>query len=152
MSNNITETLPSTKECKPLSKSTMTQPESQQRLSVSDKARLSSMVTLCFQGLNNYGKEPEALPYMMGLFEMVLDKYPIDKIEEAFKVYLAKNSIIPTPSDILMIISRANKSLLNRDIYQAYSNIKIENRSWLQKRYREDYESFYTSQEMQNNV
>ena len=66
--------------------------------------RLTSLLLVCFDALNVYGKEPEQLGNITKLFQLVLGRFSIADVENAFAVYLQKNSVMPTPADIVKII------------------------------------------------
>lgn len=66
--------------------------------------RLGSLLSICYDSLDTYGKKPEQLVNSSRLFKMVLADYSIEQIEEAFKIYLKKNSVMPKPADIVQII------------------------------------------------
>lgn len=59
---------------------------------------------ICFDTLNVYGKEPEQLANITKLFQLVLGRFHISQVEGAFAQYLATNSTMPTPADIVKII------------------------------------------------
>ena len=51
-----------------------------------------------------YGKEPEQLESLTRMFKRVLGRFSWQEIEQAFDQYLAHNTEMPTPADIVKII------------------------------------------------
>lgn len=68
------------------------------------QSRLTSLLLVCFDGLNVYGKEPEQLGNITKLFQLVLGGFKISDVETAFAQYLESNTNMPTPADIVKII------------------------------------------------
>lgn len=64
---------------------------------------------MCFDTLNNYGKEPEQEANAIKLFKLMLGKYNIWETQEAFYAYLEKSSKVPTPADIIKNIEEARQ-------------------------------------------
>lgn len=100
------------------------------------------MIFQCFQSLNVYGKEPEALENVVSIFTLVLADYPMEKIRQAFGYYLKFNDQMPTPSAIVNIIERGNKPPLERSVYIAISKKPAEEREKEDWQYLREYEKF----------
>ena len=77
------------------------------------------MVAQCFNGLNVYGKQPEQLVDLVRLFNFVLADYSATEIIPAFRLFLSRNSRMPTPADIAAIIRRGGKPPLDQAVYIA---------------------------------
>lgn len=80
---------------------------------------MAEMVAQCFNGLNVYGKEADQLADTVKLFMFVLADYPAESILPAFKVFLDRNTRMPTPADIAAIIRRNGKPPLDQTVYVA---------------------------------
>lgn len=93
------------------------------------RGQLAVMVSQCFDALNIYGKEPEQVENIVAIFNLVLAEYSIKQIEDAFKTYLSRNSNMPTPADIAMLIRRGGKPPLQATVYTALCQ-KRERTSW----------------------
>ena len=59
----------------------------------------------CYNTLNLYGKQPEQLESYGRVFQMVLAEYKFSSIKEAFVRYLKNGTTLPTPADIIKLIS-----------------------------------------------
>ena len=53
------------------------------------------------------------------MFRLVLADYGMDKITDAFRVWLKRSNEMPTPADIAGIIDRHGKPPLERAVYVA---------------------------------
>jgi len=112
------------------------------------KAELSVLLLQCYDGLKTYGKEPEQLKGLNGLFQVILADYPMDKIREAIVYYLNTNSGMPDPGDIVQIIMRGNKPPFKGSVYVRLSQKRQEfpedmtHEEW---EYIKDYEKFIVS-------
>ena len=62
------------------------------------------LLTLCFNGLNTYGKEPEQLEDLAQLFQFKLERFTWKQVKQAFNVYTDLKPTMPAPSDIISII------------------------------------------------
>ena len=71
---------------------------------ITARRRLTSLLLVCFDTLDNFGKEPEQLANMEKVFQMVLGRFTIEEVEDAFMVYLGRETVIPKPADIVKII------------------------------------------------
>lgn len=69
-----------------------------------DQSRLTSLLLICFDTLDTFGKEPEQLKNVAEMFRLVLGRFTINQIEAAFKIYIEKNTVMPKPADIVKII------------------------------------------------
>lgn len=65
---------------------------------------LRKILVICFQTLDTYGKEPEALAGITQVFLMVLGRFNFPEVEKAFQIYLEKGNSMPKPADIVKII------------------------------------------------
>lgn len=109
------------------------------------RQELTNLVFQCFQGLKTYGKEPEQLESVNGMFQLVLADYPIEKIRNAFAFYLRHNSEMPAPADIAQIIERGNKPPFEKSVYVAIGKKSPEHRTSEEWAYMRDYEKFIVS-------
>jgi hypothetical protein len=100
------------------------------------------LVFQCFQSLRTYGKEPEQLGAVNGMFQMVLAEYPYDKIKGAFSYFLRHNNEMPTPADIVNIIERGGKPPLERSVYVSIQKKPKDERSSDEWAYCREYENF----------
>lgn len=66
--------------------------------------KLTLLLADCFGCLKTYGKEPAQLEAMNRLFQMMLGKYPFEKVRAGFMKYMERNSEMPAPADIINII------------------------------------------------
>ena len=73
-------------------------------MSLEYQAEIVSLVSQCFDSLNNYGKTQEALPNIIKFFILKLKKYPFEKVYNAFDKWTDRHSTMPTPADIINII------------------------------------------------
>ena len=69
-----------------------------------DRKKLTRLVTMCFQSLKTYGKEPEQLESLVALFQMKLARFPYRKVRFGFDEYLETGEEMPTPASIIKII------------------------------------------------
>lgn len=100
------------------------------------------MLRQCFDGLKLYGKQGASLENTMGLFQMVLGDYPMDKIRKAFAFYLRTGSEMPTPADIATIIERGNKPAFDKQVYGMICKKSGCDRTEAEWQYKREYESF----------
>ena len=63
-----------------------------------------SLLLICFDTLDTFGKEPEQLKNLEGAFQLVLGRFNIDDVEAAFRIYMEKYTVMPKPADIVKII------------------------------------------------
>lgn len=100
--------------------------------------KVIEMVTQCFNSLNVYGKTSDQLPGIIKMFILVLADYPLEKISKGFADYLKRNSVMPTPADIVNIIDppkeqwkpdwsvyRALKKKVQQDGYYLYGSERL---------------------------
>lgn len=84
--------------------------EPKKPLALSDDAegrkKLSNLLLICFDTLDNYGKEPEQLVNISQAFQMFLWDYTYDSIEKAFRVYMRSETVMPKPADIIKLIAK----------------------------------------------
>ena len=79
---------------------------SEQKTLTSDgKKKLTRLVAACYEALNVFGKSPEQLESITMIMQMTLAKYDYEIIRKAFEIHLTQSSIMPTPADIIKIIS-----------------------------------------------
>ena len=93
---NINHLNPSTKEPEKLSASIADNPDHQRRL--------TSLLLICFDTLDTFGKEPEQLTNLQSSFLMVLGRFTIENVESAFRIYMEHQAVMPKPADIVKII------------------------------------------------
>ena len=68
------------------------------------RKQLSCLVVQCFNTLDTYGKPPEAMESIVKIFHLILGRFSIKVVEEAFRAYLESNTVMPKPADIVKII------------------------------------------------
>jgi len=61
---------------------------------------LRHLISQSFDTFNIYGKQPEALSSILSAFTVALEDIQTEDITHAFKVWLKRSSVMPTPSDI----------------------------------------------------
>jgi hypothetical protein len=66
---------------------------------------IKSMVDICFDALDTYGKTPEQVHSIVKLFCTVFEGYPISKVRDAFRQWVKTSNKFPTPADIEKIIN-----------------------------------------------
>lgn len=69
-----------------------------------DQAQFCEFMAQCYDGLNTYGKTPEQLENLTGLFLTVLGHYPLETVKNAFLQHIKRSPNLPTPADIVNII------------------------------------------------
>lgn len=106
------------------------------------KARVGEALSMFYDGLKVYGKDPESLENTTKLFYFVLADYPVQKIIDAFAYYLKHNSEMPAPADIATIIERGNKPPFDKAVYVSISKIDPCHRTSEEWAYMRDYEQF----------
>ena len=84
-------------------------PSTQQRPNSKNKQQLAIIISQACALQKQYGKSQEELEILVEGFNWVLADYPIEKILEAFRIYIRNFNDIPAPSDILKIIERKEK-------------------------------------------
>ena len=105
------------------------------------KQELATMLFQCFQGLKLYGKEPEALEALVGMFQIVLDGYTMDQIRRAFALHLRRSNEMPAPADIANIVERGNRPPFERAVYVNLGRKPPEDRTSDEWAYMRDYEA-----------
>ncbi len=103
---------------------------------------LTVMLSQSFRALKLYGREPEDFAAIDAMFQLVLADYPIDKIKQAFAVYLKRHNELPAPADIVQIIERDGKPPLERAVYIAISKKYAEDRTSSDWAYMREYENY----------
>lgn len=104
------------------------------------------MLVQCFQALKLYGKEPEQIEGVIGMFNLVLADYPFSEIERAFRYYLRHNTEMPAPADIAIIIDRGgDKPPFDKSVYVAFSKKHGDQRTPAEWQYMRDYERFIST-------
>ena len=103
---------------------------------------LTVMLSQSFRALKLYGREPEDFAAIDAMFQLVLADYPIDKIKQAFGVYLKRHNELPAPADIVQIIERDGKPPLERAVYIALSKKDPEIRTSSDWAYMREYERY----------
>jgi hypothetical protein len=101
----------------------------------------------CFQGLNVYGKDAEAMESVVYLFNMVLSDYTWPEIETAFRYYWKNFKGLPEPADIANIIERKGKPPFERSVYITIQKKDGSDRSQEEWQYIRDYERFIVTGE-----
>lgn len=103
---------------------------------------LTVMLSQSFRALKLYGKEPEDFAAIDAMFQLVLADYSIDKIKQAFAVYLKRHNELPAPADIVQIIERDGKPPLERAVYVSISKKQPEDRTTSDWSYMREYEKY----------
>jgi hypothetical protein len=103
---------------------------------------MTAMLTQCFRALKLYGRDADDFDAINAMFQLVLADYPIDKIKQAFAVYLKRCNELPAPADIVQIIERDGKPPLERAVYIAISKKQPEDRSSSDWAYMREYEKY----------
>ncbi len=114
-------------------------------LDASGRETLALFLAQCFEALKTWGKEPEQIKAVNGLFQMVLADYPIEKIRSAFAAYFKTNADMPAPADIVQLIERGNRPKLDRAVYVAICKRHDAERfpQWTSEwQYMRDFERF----------
>lgn len=91
--------------------------------------QLSEMVTQCHHALRVYGKSPEQVMGAVKLFAMVLGKYSLTQVQDAFRAYLEHHADMPTPADIVGYIRRSGRPPMDKAFYIALCQ-KKERTAW----------------------
>lgn len=103
---------------------------------------LTVMLSQSFRALKLYGREPEDFDAINAMFQLVLSGYSIDKIKQAFAVYLKRHNELPAPADIVQIIERDGKPPLERSVYISISKKEPETRTPSDWSYMREYERY----------
>jgi hypothetical protein len=103
---------------------------------------LTVMLSQSFRALKLYGREPEDFEAINAMFQLVLADYPIDKIKQAFAVYLKRHNELPAPADLVQIIERDGKPPLERAVYISISKKEPETRTSSDWSYMRDFEKY----------
>lgn len=103
---------------------------------------MTEMLTQCFRALKLYGRDADDFDAINAMFQLVLADYPIDKIKQAFAVYLKRHNELPAPADIVQIIERDGKPPLERAVYIAISKKQPEDRTSSDWGYMREYEKY----------
>ena len=106
------------------------------------KQQLASALSMFFDTMKLYGKEPDQLESVTRMFMWALGEYPYDKIQEALKFYAKNYSEMPAPADIVTIIERGNKPAFERSVYVSISKKPFQDRTYEERQYMNDYEYF----------
>ena len=77
---------------------------------------MTSLLLVCFDTLDTFGKEPEQLKNIQKLFEMMLGDYEIGKVERAFIAYMRRGTAMPKPADIINILDPEEPEL-SKEMY-----------------------------------
>ena len=62
------------------------------------------MVKACFEALNTYGGDNDALESTIMVMQMTLGRFDYETVKSAFEIYLQRSSDMPKPADIIKII------------------------------------------------
>ena len=68
------------------------------------RKKLSRLLLISFDVLDTFGKEAEQLENINAAFQMYLEDYTYNQVEQAFKIYMKASSVMPKPADIVKII------------------------------------------------
>jgi len=68
------------------------------------QSRLTSLLLICFDTLDTFGKEPEQLANLAESFRFILGRFTIEQVESAFRAYMESSTSMPKPADIVKII------------------------------------------------
>lgn len=68
---------------------------------------------VCFDALETYGKTPDQLANSLKLFMLTLAEYPEPLVRKAFEKWVRTERKLPTPADIIEMITDDNKRLLD---------------------------------------
>ena len=74
-----------------------------------DRQHLSNLIAGACLVQQSFGRKPEELPFMVAIYEKILNGYQMDEIENAFLHHMKISPTIPTPYDILSILNRRTK-------------------------------------------
>lgn len=88
-----------------------------------------------------YGKKPDNFSVVNDVFQKILSKYPGNKVEKAFEMWLEKSEEFPTPSDIVNLILRNGKMPLSESQYISISRKEGQDRTDAEWQYLKDYEA-----------
>lgn len=100
------------------------------------------MLAQCFDGLQLFGKTPEQLENVTALFMMVLADYSDEQISGAFRLWLKRESAMPTPADITQIIERGGRPAFSQSVYIRLEKKGYDARSREEDQYMNDYELY----------
>lgn len=106
------------------------------------KKRVAQAISMVYDGLKVYGKEPEQLENAVKLFNFALADYPTQQIVDAFAYYVSNFSEFPAPADIVQIIRRKGKPPMDKTVYVAISKKDACSRTSEEWQYMRDYETW----------
>jgi hypothetical protein len=88
-------------------------------LASDEQGRLDTMkaISLLFNGLKTYGKDPGQLDAVIDLFMFALADYSAEQVAKAFRQYVLKASDFPAPADIVQLIERDGRPPLDKAVY-----------------------------------
>jgi hypothetical protein len=81
-----------------------------------EQEQIAELLSQCFDVLNTYGKTPEQLENMTGMFLATLQGYDFKDVKSAFIQHMRTSRSMPTPADIINIIEPP-KQELSRAMY-----------------------------------
>lgn len=106
------------------------------------KKRIGEAISLFYDALKTYGKEPEQMEAVVKLFNFALADYPVQKIIDAMAYYVKNNTEFPAPADIVQIIERGNKPPFSASVYTTISKKHPADRSSDEWAYMREYEAY----------
>lgn len=112
------------------------------------KASLAMMIGSLFESQRVFGKEPEQVDALIGVFIMALADYPFPAIDKAMRLWVKRSAEMPTPFDIVNLIERDGKPPLERAVYVSISKKDGVDRTAEEWQYMRDYERYQLTGEM----
>lgn len=109
------------------------------------QTQLAEYIAQCFDVLNNFGKTPEQLENITGMFLVILGDYRFSVIKSAFQLYMKRSSVMPTPADIINIINPPKQPLSTSMYIQIMKECNAGKFLWGDKR---EFVVVYEAQEM----
>lgn len=120
------------------------------------KKSLAVLLDRTSDALKIYGRTPEQLANTAWAFATTLSDFTLEQIEGAFKIWLQRSNVMPTPSDIYSLIKRNGAPPLDKSVY--ISLVQKRERTTFkemygtfdaltneEKKYIQDYEDFMIS-------
>ena len=103
------------------------------------------MIYNAFEALNLYGKKPESLKAVSSVFQQTLGEHCIADIQQAFALWIKRESKFPTPADINGLIERDGKPPFSDAMYVSLNKKDPYDRTSEDWEYIQEFESYKRS-------
>jgi hypothetical protein len=94
------------------------------RESVEAQNQLTLLLQQAYACQKTYADKAEMMEYRDGMFQMILGDYPLEKVKWAFIEHIKTSADLPTPSDIVKLISERKWNVQTIGGVKDYARLK----------------------------